>query len=135
MINHYSCSSHLISISIPRGQTCVALLIFYLLDIIYRLCPKCSVLSLSRWSWRTCYLSFSFWLIYPLSWCVPKLTTHLGCLVILNWPHTSIFLWLHVFPDRSHISQRGENVITQKWSSRLLAPFLAFFLKFSIIYP
>ena len=38
------------------------------------------------------------------------------------------FLWRNVFLDRSHISQRGANVITQKWSSRLLAPFSTFWL-------
>jgi hypothetical protein len=28
--------------------------------------------------------------LYSLSWCVPESTTHLGCFVIPNWPHTSI---------------------------------------------
>ena len=33
--------------------------------------------------------------------------------------HLGFFiLWRNVFLDRSHISQKGANVITQKWSSR-----------------
>ena len=40
--------------------------------------------------------------------------------------HFNFILWLHVFPNRSHISQRGANVCTQKWSPRLWAPFIQF---------
>ena len=40
--------------------------------------------------------------------------------------HFNFFLWLHVFPNWSHISQRGENVCTLKWSPRLWAPIIQF---------
>ena len=33
--------------------------------------------------------------------------------------HFNFFLWLHVFPSRPHISQRGANVCTLKWLPRL----------------
>ena len=106
------------------GRHILSSLTFHLSNIIYHLCPKCSVLSLSGWLWRTCYLPFAFWLIYPFSWCVPQSTTHLGCLVIPNWPHTSISFFDYMCSQIDHTySQRGANVITQKWSSRLLAPF------------
>ena len=50
--------------------------------------------------------------------CDPKSTSHFN-----------FFLWLHVFPSRPHISQRGENICTIKWSPRLWAPIIQF-LKF-----
>ena len=40
--------------------------------------------------------------------------------------YCNFILWPHVFPNRSHISQRGANVCTQKWSPRLWAPFIWF---------
>ena len=47
--------------------------------------------------------------------CDPELTSHFN-----------FFLWIHVFPNWSPISQRGENVCTLKWSPRLWAPIIQF---------
>ena len=40
--------------------------------------------------------------LYSLSWCVPKLTTHLGCFVILNQPHTSISFFDYMCSQINH---------------------------------
>ena len=40
--------------------------------------------------------------LYYLSWCVPELTTHLSCFVILNRPHTSISFFDYMCSDINH---------------------------------
>ena len=118
---------HLISISIPRGQkypiiTCYSYLFLKSTWLISTL-DLFTLLSVSILLESGDCLTYLNDLVSLLFDCT------LGdCYLFLHfWAFD--FLWLHVFLDRSHISQKGANLITQKWSSRLLAPFLAFFAK------
>ena len=44
----------------------------------------------------------------------------------------NFFLWLHVIPNWSHISQRRENVCTLKWLPKLWAPLYPIYQIFRI---
>ena len=78
------------------------------------------------WMWSRIDLMFKgLCLCFVWIWSRIDLISELFC-DPKSTSHFNFFLWLHVFPNRSHISQRGENLCTLKWSPRLWAPIIQF---------